>query len=297
MQSPRPLDLGSLFGRKAAVEVEIGFGAGDYLVKRALQEPHKNFIGVEVAWLSIRKALRKIALSAAHNIRLIQGDARVLFKRLFAQRSITHVYSLFPCPWPKKRHTKHRLFDTSFLKLLNSRLEDRGSILIVTDYRPYCDWILEQALGCGFELATETCPPCYNTKYEKKWLQEKGQEQFYRIHMKKIGHLELPLEEDIALKTRVVENFAPEYFQPKGGKNVAVIEFKETLYDPLRQKAMVRAMVAEGEFVQNFWVEIIKDGSRWRIRPAKGCCIVPTLGVQEALDLLYEAALGEAPPP
>jgi hypothetical protein len=56
---------------------------------------------------------------------------------------------------------------------------------------------------------------------------------------------------------------------------------------------MVRAMVAEGGFVQNFWIEIVKDGPRWRIRPAKGCCIVPSVGVQEALDLLYEASRHE----
>ena len=275
--------------------MEIGFGSGDYLVRRALEEPNKNFIGIEMAWLSIRNALRKIALSRVRNVRLIQGDARVLFKRLFVPGSITYIYSLFPCPWPKKRHAKHRLFDAPFLKLLNSRLEDRGSLLIVTDYRPYYDWILGQASGCGFELTTEACPPTYSTKYERKWLEEKGQQQFYRIHMKKIGHLEIPLEEDVVLKTHVVEDFSPEHFQPKGGKKTAVVEFKETLYDPPREKAMVRAMVAEGGFVQNFWVEIIKDGPQWRIRPAKGCSIVPTVGVQEALDLLYEAARQEMP--
>jgi len=285
---PRPLDLRSLFGREAPVEVEIGFGSGDYLVKQAMEQPHKNFIGIEVAWLSIRNALRKIALCQANNVRVIQGDARVLFKRLFHQQSLDKVYCLFPCPWPKKRHIKHRLFDASFLKLMNSRLKDSGIAVIVTDHRPYYEWILEQTQSSGFEITTDTCPPGYSTKYEKKWL-EQGQMEFFRIKMKKIVHLKIPVEEDIALKTHILEDFSPEHFQPKGRKNLAVVEFKESLYDPLRQKAMVRAMVAEGSFVQNFWIEIIRDGTRWRIRPARGCSIVPTVGVQEALDFLYES--------
>ena len=268
--------------------MEIGFGSGDYLVKQAMEQPHKNFIGIEPAWLSIRNALRKIALCQVNNVRVVQGDARVLFKRLFYQQALDKVYCLFPCPWPKKRHIKHRLFDASFLRLLNSRLKDGGTVMIVTDHRLYCEWILEQTQGCGFEITEETCPPVYSTKYEKKWV-EQGQNEFFRIKMKKVLHLDIPVEEDITLRTHVSEHFSPEDFHPKGGKKTAVVEFKETLYDPVRQKAMVRAIVAEGGFVQSFWIEIIRDSNHWRIRPARGCSIVPTVGVQEALDFLYES--------
>ena len=286
--------MDAIFGRRVPVTVEIGFGSGDYLVEQAIERPQEDFIGIELAWLSIKNALRKIALRGVSNVRLIQGDARVVFSRLFREKSLDTVYCLFPCPWPKKRHVKHRLFNTSFLKLLNSRLKPQGGLMVVTDYRPYQEWIVEQGQGCGFRISTEICPPSYRTKYEKKW-QDQGQTEFFRINMEKVSHFQVPLEEDIALKTYVLEHFSPEHFRPKGGKNIAVVEFKETLYDPLREKAMVRAMVAEGGFVQNFWIEIIKDRDKWRIRPARGCSIVPTAGVQEALDLVYESAKAKKP--
>jgi len=294
MQVSRPLDLVAIFGRRAPVTVEIGFGSGDYLVKQAVDRPQEDFIGIELAWLSIKNALRKIALSGVSNVRLILGDARVVFRRLFCEESLDTVYCLFPCPWPKKRHVKHRLFNTSFLKLLNSRLKSHGAAVVVTDYRPYGQWVIEQAQGCGFEITTDSSPPSYRTKYEKKW-QDQGQTEFVRISLNKVSHVQIPFEEDVVLKTYVLEHFSPELFSPKGGKNIAVVEFKETLYDPLREKAMVRAMVAEGNFVQNFWIEIIKNGPKWRIRPARGCSIVPSAGVQEALDLVYESAKAQRP--
>jgi tRNA (guanine-N7-)-methyltransferase len=43
----RPLDLENTFGRKAQVEVEIGFGLGDYLIRLACQRPENDFIGIE----------------------------------------------------------------------------------------------------------------------------------------------------------------------------------------------------------------------------------------------------------
>ena len=288
-QMPRPLPLGPLFGRSTPTEVEIGFGSGDYLVKLALEHPGKNFVGIETGWLSIKHALRKLALSGVRNVRLLQGDARVLFKRLFEQKSIGAVYSLFPCPWPKKRHIKHRLFDQPFLRLLNSRLGDGGTVLIVTDHEDYYHWVLEQTEGSGFAVDTELCPPRYFTKYEKKWL-DLGQSRFFQITMRKTTHMSIPVEEDITLKTYCIPRFVPEFFHPKGCRDGVVVEFKETLYDPLRQKAMVRALVVEGNYIQNFWVEIAKEEKCWRIRLAKGCGVVPTAGVQRALDLIYQSA-------
>ena len=42
-----PLDWANVFGRNALIEVEIGFGLGDFLVRAALQCPEKNIIGIE----------------------------------------------------------------------------------------------------------------------------------------------------------------------------------------------------------------------------------------------------------
>jgi hypothetical protein len=75
----------------------------------------------------------------------------------------------------------------------------------------------------------------------------------------------------------------------EGGIAVA---FKERLFDPAQQLAMVRAVVVEPDLVQHLWIEIRRQGAnaRWHIRPANGCQFVPTAGVQRALDAVRDAA-------
>jgi hypothetical protein len=87
-----------------------------------------------------------------------------------------------------------------------------------------------------------------------------------------------------------VEHFDPERFQPMDERGDTVAEFKEFLYDPKRNKGMVMVVVAEENLTQQFWIEIGRDREQWYIRPARGCGVVPTPGVQRALDLVFDAA-------
>ena len=284
----RPIDWQRQFGRGTILEVEIGFGYGEFLVRLAQTHPERNFVGLDLRWTSVRKALRNIAQAKTRNVRLIQADARVAFDRLFSPQSLHRVYALFPDPWPKKRHAKHRLFSHAFLKLLNSRLVSGGEVRIITDYQPYLSWILEQISGTGFEPYPKSIPPRFGTKYERKW-HESGQKEFYEMRLLKRDHVEIPLKEDTPLMTYHVEHFDPDLFQPTNERGDTIAEFKEFLYDPKRQKGMVLVVVVDENLNQLFWIEIGKERDRWHIRPAKGCGVVPTAGVQRALDLVRDA--------
>jgi len=288
LQLPKPISWDQVFGRSGPLILEIGFGRGEYLVRQALESPSDNFVGIEIGWISIRKLLRAIARQGIENIRVIQADARVALEWLFPQRSLAMIYSLFPCPWPKKRHHKHRLFSRDFLRLANSRLQVGGELMVVTDHQGYFQWILEQSQRTGFISRVERTGPIFETKYEKKWT-ELGQREFFQLVFKKVEHIDIPQREEISLNTHKVPEFCPDKLTLKGHKDGAVVEFKETLYDPDRQKAMIRALVVEGALRQDFWVQVVKRGDHWLIGPAKGCSLVPTLGVQKALDLVFEA--------
>ena len=67
-------------------------------------------------------------------------------------------------------------------------------------------------------------------------------------------------------------------------------KYEIRVYDPKRQKVMVRSVIGEDNLLQDFWIEITWRESVWHIRPAKGCGIVPTAGIQRALDLVHGAA-------
>jgi tRNA (guanine-N7-)-methyltransferase len=287
-QEKRPLDWDEKFGRAAELELEIGFGLGDFLVRRAQALPHINFVGIELRWHLVRLALRKIALAGLANVRVLQVDARLALERVFAEESLNRVRALFPCPWPKERHVKHRLFSTPFLRLLNSRLKTMGEAIITTDHRPFFEWVQSQLPTAGFDARPVFISPQSRTKYERKW-QERGQERFYELCLTKYRHVEIPAKEERHLRTYAVTRFDPEHFRPENQHDKIIVEFREIMYDPRREKALVRCLVVEENFAQNIWIEITKKGQRWVIRPAQGSCFVPTAGAQLALDGVRDA--------
>ncbi len=288
-QVPRPADWAEVFGRKAQLEIEIGFGNGEFIVQRAQANPLTNFVGMELEWASVQRALRRIEQTRLTNVRLLQVDARIALQRLIQPQSVARIYTLFPCPWPKERHVKHRIFGHEFLKLLNSRLQLEGTAQLVTDHQPYMEWILEQANGTGFDVRCEPIPPTYRTKYEQKWL-DKGQEEFYDIQLLKQYDQLIPLIEDVALQTHRLDHFEASNFDPISERGLISVEFKEFLFDPERQRGMVWVFAIEDGLTQNFWIEIAYHDHRWYIRPSRGCSVIPTTSVQRALDLVRDAA-------
>lgn len=285
----RPIDWPERFGRETPLEVEIGFGNGEFLVRNAASHPDHDFVGLEVAWASTKRALRRIAKQGLENIRLAQIDARLAFQRLFRPHSLSRVYSLFPIPWPKRRHSPRRLFSHEFLRLLNSRLVSGGEAEIVTDYQPLSDWILQQAQGAGFKADCRQIPAGFQTKYERKW-QENGQDSFYEILLDKKEHIEIPFTEDAALVTYRLKKFEPGRFRPTGQEGHIAVRFKDFIYDPKREKGLVMALVAEDGLIQFVWIETIKKENDWLVRVAPGGNALPTAGVQRALELAWKAA-------
>jgi tRNA (guanine-N7-)-methyltransferase len=284
-----PIDWSQFFGREGSLEVEIGFGNGEFLVRQAEAHPERNFIGIELMWGSTRRALRKINKAGLENVRLVQGDTRIAVTRLFSSESIERVYSLFPMPWPKEKHVKHRIFSRPFLEVLNNRLVRGGEVKIVTDHEAFKNWVVEQVPTEEFSLEVERISPSLNTKYERKW-SDKGQKEFFEIQLSKQGHLTLPFPEDIPLKTYCVKHFDPDLFKPSNERGEIVVAFKEFMYDPKRLKGMVRVFVVEDDVTQNFWIEIDSGKEGWYIHVARGCQALPTVGVQRALELVYAAA-------
>lgn len=292
----RPINWDEQFNRRASIEVEIGFGMGEVLMQMARRSPDRNFIGIEQHWERIYKTLRAITREQNHdqnvfkNIRILKTDARVVFERLFAPKTIDSIYCLFPCPWPKKGHIKHRLFSNTFLKLLNSRLKKGGTLKIITDFYPYHQWIIEQIDHTGFEIETKVVASQYNTKFERKW-KEEGQEKFFELNFFKKQHIRVLHKKDSPLKSYTLNRLNIDHLQLKDEKGDVSVIFKKTIYDEQKQKAMIHAIVVEEHLTQHFWITIIKKQKKWRIAKEEGQTFFPTPGIARALTLVYEAAL------
>ena len=105
---PRPLNWTEIFQREAPLEVEIGFGNGERLIRQAAARPDLNLVGLELAWASIKRAMRRVNQGNLTNVRMLRADAQVSLERLFAPKSISLVTVLFPAPWPNLRNPPRR---------------------------------------------------------------------------------------------------------------------------------------------------------------------------------------------
>ena len=301
----KPLDAAGVFGRHAPLELEIGPGNGEYLAAMAKERSAHDFLAVELLWGRVKKCLRKLGGARLTNARLVCGNIGPVLAYLVPPRSLHAVHTLFPCPWPGDAAGAHRLYRADFLRLVNSRLVDGGRVTLVTDNRPYFDWVLEQLPGTGFDGRTHAVGADYGTKFERKWVGG-GQERFHRLDLVKTEHQDLPLSPEVPMRSHVLSGFDPGAFQlphrvlsgsgadPEidavtGG--VTRVVGRELLYDPARRQGLVRMVVVEPGLSQELWIEIagMADG-RFRVAPARACHALLTDGVQLAVDAVAQAA-------
>lgn len=134
-----PLDLAALFGRRAPVVLEVGFGMGEATAEMAAAEPDHDVLAVDVHTPGHGNLLRLVERHGLTNVRVADGDARLLLDRMVPSGSLTTVRVFFPDPWPKARHAKRRLVTPSFAALVADRLVPGGLLHVATDIAAYAD--------------------------------------------------------------------------------------------------------------------------------------------------------------
>ncbi|MBK8173854.1 MAG: tRNA (guanosine(46)-N7)-methyltransferase TrmB [Rhodospirillales bacterium] len=136
------IEPATLFPRaKSEVWLEIGFGAGEHLIKRAQARPDVGFIGCEPYVNGVAALVSRAEAMALGHIRVFADDARLLLDRL-RPATIARVFILFPDPWPKKRHHRRRLIQPDIVRHLARILIDGGVLLFATDNMDYARWAL-----------------------------------------------------------------------------------------------------------------------------------------------------------
>ena len=286
----RPTQWNEVFANNLPLEVEIGFGNGEYLERLSRENPQINFVGFEQYCERIHRTLRKLSRTGLDNVRVLRLDARGGFERYFSPKTIARVHCLYPPPWPKKSDVKHRLFTTDFLKLINSRLINGGVLKIVTDHKPYLDWVGENIQDTGFFVDFKNIQANYGTKFEKKWV-DGGQSEFYELLLTKQTHIPIGLKEDSTLQSYLIDNFNPENFSFKDYSQEGVaVSFKEILFDAKKRVALVHVIACDGPMAQNIRIVIAHSSKGWRINLAEGTMLMPTLAVSQALECIYQAA-------
>ncbi|MEZ4288618.1 MAG: tRNA (guanosine(46)-N7)-methyltransferase TrmB [Polyangiales bacterium] len=133
------IDLNAVLPGTGPVELDIGFGRGNSVIERAQSAPESRIIGIEIKtkWsFLVEQRCRSLGLD---NVAIYCGDAKEILKRCLPNRCVQKVVVQFPDPWWKKRHSKRRVVDATFLDLIAPTMESGGLLLVQTDVNDRAD--------------------------------------------------------------------------------------------------------------------------------------------------------------
>lgn len=116
---------------------EVGCGHGHFLTAYGAAHRDRLCIGVDIESQRIERAEKKRQRARLHNVHFIRAEARLFLQALPPTAPIQDVFILFPDPWPKSRHHKHRLLQAGFLAQLAAHTTRDAQIYFRTDHQEY----------------------------------------------------------------------------------------------------------------------------------------------------------------
>ena len=121
-----PVDWHAIFGNDHAVEIEIGFGKGLFLLTQGQARPDTNFLGIEIERKYTLLTATHLVQRGLPNVKLACTDARWFLRERVTPGSVAAVHIYFPDPWWKKRHPQSRkLFTSCVCRAMRDRLAAR----------------------------------------------------------------------------------------------------------------------------------------------------------------------------
>ena len=176
----------SSFSRGKNISLDIGCGNGEFIAELALMHPTKHFIGLEIKYGRIIKCLKKAEINKLDNVKFILCDASLLIKEIIPPRSLNKVFINNPDPWPKDRHEKNRLIDSTFLANVHKAMKRKGLLYIKTDDTIYMKTIRRELSKTKFVINKKKSPfdkELPSTKFQELFLSRK--KKIYSLKLEK----------------------------------------------------------------------------------------------------------------
>ena len=145
------------FGNEKPIELEIGCGKCTFSAEKAIRDPDKNFIALDIKSDMLGVGRRNVERIFAENdrspdnIALVRCNVEQIDKAFSADDHIAVMYINFCNPWPREKHKKRRLTYPRKLKMYRDFLTEDAVIYFKTDD----DELFEESIGY-FEQAGYT---------------------------------------------------------------------------------------------------------------------------------------------
>lgn len=185
---PHPFDHQAksfpFFEREQPVIIEFCSGNGQWIVERAQQNRGVNWIAVEKRFERARKIWMKIHNEGLTNLFVVCSEA-LIFTRYYAPMA-KEIFVNFPDPWPKFRHSKHRLVRWEFLEEVQRILLPEGKATCVTDHPEYKNEMVREFEKCSGwkEILNGSEWPNFGDSFFKDLWERKGKTIHYLSYEK-----------------------------------------------------------------------------------------------------------------
>lgn len=123
--------------RPEPIVLEIGSGHGHFLTAYAAAHPDRVCLGVDLLLERVERAHRKRERAGLPNLFFVRADVEDLLAVLPPAIRLSEIFILFPDPWPKRRHHKHRLLSAALLDRLAELAPPGSKLYLRTDHAGY----------------------------------------------------------------------------------------------------------------------------------------------------------------
>lgn len=178
-----------IFGNDFPIKVEYCSGNGEWIAKKAFDDPDSNWVAIEKRFDRTRLIWSKIKKRQLNNLFVVCGEGHQITSRYFSDNSIKEVFINFPDPWPKRRHAKHRILKETFIEQLYRILCPGGTFTVVTDDIDYSENLgnlikRHAAFSSSFASHYTTHIEGYGSSFFDQLWREKGREIRYHLYQK-----------------------------------------------------------------------------------------------------------------
>ena len=125
------------------IDIEVGFGKGQFVIQKADKYRDVNFLGFEVRRKFVEYAKTMIEDLKLTNIYVECASADVAISEKIPENRVRNIYVNFPDPWWKRKHKKRRILKTEFINIFHKVMQIGGIIYVRTDVKEYADFVAE----------------------------------------------------------------------------------------------------------------------------------------------------------
>lgn len=137
------------------MDLEIGTGNGTHFQFKAVQNPNRCIVGVELKYKPLIQTIRGALRKGAVNARICRYHAFNV-DQLFDLEELNDIYIHFPDPWVTPRKPKNRFVCPQVLDFLWERQRTGSYLEFKTDSREYFLWSLEHIQNSKYKIIFQT---------------------------------------------------------------------------------------------------------------------------------------------